>query len=137
MKKAIKLSLKCPYCGKSLMDETHKLHEDDSIKLNIEASGVKGQLWLCSIYGCYDHEADIQLKENEIVEMTCPHCNKSLLREIKCQKCNAPVVGMNITVGGRVNICSRKGCTNHYVVFEDMQDALTLLYNEHGYLGNV
>ncbi|MDD3877196.1 MAG: hypothetical protein PHT69_11280 [Bacteroidales bacterium] len=134
MKKSIKLSLKCPFCGKSLMDEEHLLNEAKSIKVNIETSAGKGQLWLCSIYGCYDHEANISIKENEIVNMSCPHCQTSLLRDIKCKKCDAPMTGMNIIAGGKVNICSRKGCDNHYVLFEDINDVMTLFEDKFRYL---
>jgi len=47
------------------------------------------------------------------------------------------MVGMNINAGGKVNICSRKGCDKHYVVFENIEDALSLLYDEHRYFGNL
>ena len=130
MKKLIVLSVKCPHCGTSLMDETHEVNGHPGIKLNIENDHERGVLWLCPIYDCFKHDCNIILKEKELVKFYCPHCNKSLLREIPCSVCKAPVVGMNINIGGKVNICSRKGCENHYVVFEDINDALNLLYDK-------
>lgn len=130
MEKHVNLTVKCPHCGKSLMDETHLIKEHPSIKINIETERDRGILWLCSTYGCFMHENNIELKDKELVKFFCPHCNKSLLREILCKKCKAPMAGMNINVGGKVNICSRKGCDNHYIVFEDLNDAINLLYDK-------
>jgi hypothetical protein len=36
-------------------------------------------------------------------------------------------------VGGRVNICSRHGCKNHYVVFENLDTAVRKFYSEYQY----
>jgi len=134
MKKQINVSLKCPFCGKSLMDEEHKINDQTSIKIVVESEKDKGFLWLCSVYGCFDHEANVEIKDSEIVKLSCPHCNNSLIRKILCEKCGAPIAGMSLNVGGKVNFCSRKGCTNHYVVFEDIGDALNLFYEEFKYL---
>jgi predicted RNA-binding Zn-ribbon protein involved in translation (DUF1610 family) len=130
MEKLIVLSVKCPHCGTSLMDESHKVNGHPGIKINIETERERGLLWLCPIYDCFKHDSNITLKDKELVKFFCPHCNKSLIREIPCEICKAPVVGFNINVGGKVNVCSRKGCTNHYVVFEDINDALQLLYDK-------
>lgn len=130
MEKYIVLSVKCPHCGTSLMDESHEVNEYPGIKINIETEHEHGILWLCPTYDCFKHDCNIALKDKEQVKFFCPHCNKSLLREIPCKICNAPVVGMNINIGGKVNICSRNGCINHYVVFEDINDALNLLYDK-------
>lgn len=130
MEKQIVLSVKCPHCGTSLMDESHKVNGHSGIKLNIETEGDRGIIWLCPIYNCFKHDCNIELKEKELTKIYCPHCNKSLLREIPCKVCNAPMIGMNINIGGKVNVCSRKGCQNHYVLFEDLNDALNLLYDK-------
>ncbi len=136
MQKYFKLALKCPVCGKSLMDETKKIHEQDSIKLQIDNGKEKGNLWLCSYYGCFDHNSDIKLEVKEVVKMYCPHCKEQLPVEDQCDKCGAPLVRMNLIVGGHVSICSRKGCDNHFVVFKDLNDALSLFDKEFKYLGN-
>lgn len=130
MEKHIVLSVKCPHCGVSLMDESHKVNGHPGIKLNIETQNDRGILWLCPIYNCFTHDCNIQLKEKELVKFFCPHCNKSLLREMPCKICEAPMVGLNINVGGKVNVCSRKGCNNHYVVFEDLNDAIGLFHDK-------
>lgn len=135
MKNEIALSVKCPHCDQSMMDEKHPINGHPSVKMNIETGRDRGVIWLCSIYGCNDHENDIELKENELVNFYCPQCNKSLMRDISCKLCEAPMVGMNIKAGGKVNICSRNGCPNHYVVFEDLAGAIHKFYHEFGISG--
>jgi predicted RNA-binding Zn-ribbon protein involved in translation (DUF1610 family) len=112
------------------MDNDHHVNGQPGIKVNIESEGKKGHIWLCPIYDCFKHDADIEITPNEIVEFYCPHCKKTLTREIKCKLCDAPMVGLTISIGGKVNVCSRKGCKNHYVVFEDLNDAMSLFYDQ-------
>ncbi len=126
------VSVKCSLCNKSLMDHEHFLHDKPSIKLNIQLGNVRGIIRLCSIYGCYDHESDVDLSGVDIAEFACPHCNQLLATKELCDKCGAPLVGFILDIGGKVNLCSRKGCTKHYVVFEDINNALKLFYNEYG-----
>nr|NQU89199.1 hypothetical protein [Bacteroidota bacterium] len=135
MKHHVSLLVKCPHCGKSLMDEEHKIHDKATIKLNIECEASRGVIYLCSLYGCYDKECAVGIKDQEIGKFYCPHCNQSLTRDINCKLCDAPMVGMNIKVGGKVNICSRCGCENHYVVFEDLTEAINKFYHEYGFSG--
>ncbi len=131
MKKHISLSLKCPYCLKSLMDESYPLHGSPSIKLNIESQTDRGTIHLCSIFECFDHEADIKLEKGKVVDFTCPHCNKELLVKEECKICGAPMVSLLLDTGGRVNICSRNGCPNHYIAFEDLEIELTRFYEQY------
>lgn len=135
MASRIALNVKCPHCDKSLMDNTHQINGEPAIKVNIETSRDRGVLWLCAVYGCISHEKDIELLEEVEVKFFCPHCNKSLLRDVKCQMCGMHMVGFNIKAGGKVNICSRNGCENHYVVFEDLDKEINRFYQEYGVSG--
>lgn len=135
MPSRIALNVKCPHCDNSLMDNTHQINGEPAIKLNIEIDRERGVLWLCAVYSCMSHENDIELKEDEQVKFFCPHCNKSLMRDVMCKICDAPMVGFNIKAGGKVNICSRNGCENHYVVFEDLDKEISRFYQEYGVSG--
>ena len=135
MSDKISLNVKCPHCDDSLMDDKHQINGKPSIKVNISSSSDRGVLWLCAAYGCIAHENNIELKENEEVDFYCPHCNKSLKRDVLCKMCDSPMVGFNIKAGGKVNICSRKGCENHYVVFEDLDKEINRFYHEYGVSG--
>jgi len=133
MSKIIAVNVKCPHCRKSLMDNEYQLVDKPSIKLNIEMADQRGTLHLCSIYGCYEHESDIDLPKGEIASIYCPHCNKRIVSEETCDVCDANMVPLVLEMGGRVSICSRAGCTKHYVAFEDLSDAIRKFYKEYGY----
>ncbi len=131
MKKRISLHVKCPHCRKSLMDEDTLLHDYPSIKLNINTPEERGVIYLCSVYECYDHHTQLEIKKGTVVDFYCPHCNKELLVNEECKICGAPMVAFVLKVGGRVSICSREGCANHYIAFEDLSSELTKFYHEY------
>ncbi|OQX78098.1 MAG: hypothetical protein B6D61_06165 [Bacteroidetes bacterium 4484_249] len=133
MPKKVSLNVKCPHCGKSLMDEEIKLQEKPSIKLNIETSNDRGTIRLCATYGCYEHLCDFDLKEDEIFKFYCPQCNKELVSKGRCATCDAPMIPLTLKLGGKVFICSRRGCENHYVAFEDLATEVRKFYHEYGF----
>jgi len=94
MPKKVSLNAKCPHCDKSLMDPDILLFEKPSMKLNIETTGERGTIRLCSIYGCYGHVSDIDIKDKEIARFFCPHCNKELISNDQCNSpnWNAPMI---------------------------------------------
>jgi ssDNA-binding Zn-finger/Zn-ribbon topoisomerase 1 len=136
MTKTVSLKVKCPHCGKSLMDSETMLHDAPSIKLNIETVSERGTIRLCSIYGCYDHLCDFDLKKDEIARFYCPKCNKELTSNDHCDapNCNAPMIPFTLELGGKVFICSRCGCNNHFVAFENLETQLRKFYHEYGEL---
>jgi len=132
----VSLSLKCPVCGKSLMDEDHRVDNEPSIKLNIEISGEKGVIRLSSIYGSYNFISDIDLPKGEVVSFSCPDCEAKIISEQECMTCGAPMIPFYLDMGGKVSICSRCGCKNHKIEFDDLSVALRKLYKEFGYSGS-
>ncbi len=133
MKKEVSLSIKCPSCRESLMDEKHTLCDKPSIKLNIETEHDRGVLRLCCVYGNCSKTTDLQLEDGEIVDMYCPHCNHELSIKENCEVCGAPLVAFAIKAGGVVRICSRNGCANHHIVFNDVSDEMSKFYYEYGF----
>ncbi len=132
-KNLISVKVKCHFCHKSFMDYTRFLNAKPSIKLHIEHAGNQGVIHLCSSYGCYDKSSDIELVENEIVRLSCPHCNKELPSSATCDLCGATLVFFDLEKGGKVHICPRIGCKKHAVSFEDIYSTLTAFYEEYGY----
>ena len=132
----VSLNVKCPECSKSLMDSENKVDNEPSIKLLIEIADKKGQIWLSSIYGSYNYISNIDLPDNAVANLTCPHCKSDMTNEELCDVCKAPLVTLILDMGGKVNICSRKGCKNHNIGFEDLSEALKKLYQEFGFRGN-
>ena len=132
MDKHVNLNVKCIKCGKSLMDHQKMINNMPSIALNISHKDKTGKIWLCSNYGCYQHEKNIEVPDKEIVNFYCPHCEELLNSNINCKSCEAPIVKFNIDIGGIVSICSRKGCNNHYVMFEDLSTAISKFHRAYG-----
>jgi len=132
MSKQISLNVKCPSCGQSLMDYKKMVNNLPSVACNISTNGTQGKIWLCSTYGCYDHESNLDIINEQIVEFHCPHCDELLNTGIVCKICDANMVKFNIEIGGVVSICSRAGCKNHYVMFEDLESTIRKFHREYG-----
>jgi len=134
MTKRVAVKVSCPHCNTLLMDDNHLINNKNSIYLKIAFPGHKGNIYLSSIYGDYNYTCDIAIPDDKVVEFICPHCNQNLQRKnVKCDICSAPIVSFICTVGGRINICSRHGCKNHYVVFENLDTAVRKFYSEYEY----
>jgi ssDNA-binding Zn-finger/Zn-ribbon topoisomerase 1 len=129
------LRLKCPHCGHSLMDKEQLIDNVPGIYLDIECHGKKGQIWLSSIYGSYNYKATIDLPKGEISKLSCPHCHDHISSKTECASCGAYMVPFYLDMGGKVNVCSRIGCKNHFVEFDDLSVALRQFYQEYGYSG--
>lgn len=125
---SITLSVKCPFCSKSFMDENHKVNNHPGIKLSVNSDGVDGNIWLSSIYGDYKHESDISISEKTVVTFSCPSCKAILNTKEICSVCDASMVSLVLDMGGKVSFCSRKGCDKHLVGFEDLSEALQKFY---------
>jgi predicted RNA-binding Zn-ribbon protein involved in translation (DUF1610 family) len=132
---SIALRLKCPHCGHSLMNPDHLLDGQPSVEMGIAIAGKKGTIRLSSIYGSYALECDIPLIDQEIAVFSCPHCGKNLPTDETCGQCLAPMTSLHLLEGGRVAICSRKGCKKHSIEFEDLNVALEHFYHDFAYSG--
>jgi hypothetical protein len=116
--------VRCPHCNRSLMDYSKLIMGKPSIKLCVKSGNNTGILNLCSIYGCYEKQCDIDLADGDIVELMCPECKNSLKSKSLCDICGAPLFVVEIESGGKLQNCSRSGCRKHRVVFEDIYDEL-------------
>jgi predicted RNA-binding Zn-ribbon protein involved in translation (DUF1610 family) len=135
MVKKVAVKVRCPHCNESLMDKTHLINNKESIYLKLAfPENNEGSIRLSSIYGDFNYTCDLLIPEDQIVNFFCPHCGENLKRQaVECDSCAAPIVSMNCTVGGRVSICSRHGCQNHYVVFDNLDTAIRKFYSEYEY----
>jgi len=131
----ISLHLNCPSCNKSLMDNNKHVDNEPSINLIIQHEGKKGLIWLSSVYGSYNYVSEVEIRKDQLADFYCPHCNSQLTSKLPCKICDAPMVDFNLDMGGRVSICTRSGCKNHAIEFEDLGLALKKLYQEFGFPG--
>lgn len=131
----ISLKVKCPVCGHSLMDEKRLVDNCPSIRLKITIGEVEGTIYLSSVYESYNFLCDIETPDNELVRLHCPHCSSEMESSSECEVCASPMIPLDLDLGGTVSICSRVGCTNHFVKFVDFSFALKKLYVDGGYMG--
>lgn len=130
MKNTVAINVKCPLCHADLMDETHLVDKKPGIKLGVQVGEKEGTVWLSAVYGSYKHKSDIVIDKKQIVDFFCPHCKMSIVTDVSCAKCRAPVAYMYLAKGGRINFCTRNGCTQHSLQFEDIAAALMNFYGE-------
>jgi ssDNA-binding Zn-finger/Zn-ribbon topoisomerase 1 len=119
------------------MDEEQKIDNEPAIHLKVKCKGNSGDIWLSSIYGSYNYKSTIDLPKNEIAEFDCPECHEKLMSKNECLTCGAEMIPFYLDMGGKVSICSRSGCKNHFVEFEDLSIALRKFYQEYGYSGKL
>ena len=129
----LSLQLKCPNCNASLMDADHPIDNEPGIRLLVECEGNRGTIRLSSIYGSYNYSSDIELPKDSLARFFCPSCTLEITSDNTCVSCDAPIVPFYLDMGGKVSICSRSGCKNHFVEFEDLSNALKKLYQDYGF----
>ena len=127
----LKVQLKCPFCRQSLMDEEKIIDDLPSIKVFIQFHDKKGFLYLSSIYGSYTISSEIHIPLNEIVLFFCPHCRSSLLTNNLCEKCHVPMAAFELQQGGKVQICSKRGCKKHMIEFSNLSQEISTFYDEY------
>ncbi len=132
----ISLKLKCPVCGESLMDDDHLVDNKPSIHLNVEIADKKGVIRLSSIYGSYNYSTKLEMPQGEVAKFSCPHCKSQIISDTECLSCGSFMVPFYLDMGGKVNVCSKNGCKNHFVEFEDLSVAMKNLYQQYGLAGN-
>jgi hypothetical protein len=125
----LQVKLKCPFCKQSLMDESKVIDGHSSIKTVIQHGDKRAVLHLSSIYGSYNIDLEIPIPEDEIVLFFCPVCSSSLLTKSLCDVCHAPAAFFELFNGGKVEICTRRGCKEHSIKYSDQAQKISALYN--------
>jgi hypothetical protein len=102
------LDLSCPQCA-------NRLTEGARVTLNafIRSTHREGEMHLSAIFGDYSLESDVEIAEGDIAEFHCPKCDASLMLPLACKLCGAPMASLNLTAGGYVEFCARRGCKGH------------------------
>jgi len=122
----IQIEVKCPHCGRSLINPDIQLDQLDSIHLAAKIGPDLGSLYLSQIYGSYLKRFEkIEDVPNAVVECSCPHCHTPFPVHGVCE-CGAPIIGLDLKVGGVIKVCTRNGCRRHWLEFENADDAFYL-----------
>ncbi|HOJ86379.1 MAG: hypothetical protein ACP5SD_00770 [Elusimicrobiales bacterium] len=127
----VTVNVKCPHCGKSLMDKKRLIDSKPSIAVKLTYAGKRAMLYLSSVYGSYKVETEIDVPKSKIAGFRCPHCDADLKSTRKCDICNAQMVAFDLKEGGQVQICSRRGCKKHIVEFENPKTELEAFYKSY------
>ena len=127
----LKVQVKCPYCRQSLMDDEKTIDGLPSVKVLIQFHDKKGLLYLSSIYGSYNIFSETHIPMDEIVLFFCPHCQSSLLTSALCEKCNVPMAAFELKQGGKVQVCSKRGCKKHMIEFSNLSQEISTFYDEY------
>lgn len=126
----ITVQLKCVHCGHTMMDHERLIDNVPSVKLYLKIGDHEGYIWLSSIYGSYNLESTIDIKDGDIALFKCPHCLHELKSTETCGECEAPMIDFHLEEGGKMSLCSRAGCKKHSVEFEDLATAMNHFYND-------
>jgi len=127
----INVSVKCPHCGKSLMDAKKKLDKMASILVHLTYAGKNAPLYMSSAYGSYSVETDLKIPLGKIAGFRCPSCEADLKSTRKCEVCGAQMVAFNLKEGGQVQICARHGCKKHLLEFQNPDNELQAFYKSY------
>jgi len=112
-KRVFPIEVSCARCNHTLIDPRHTLDGQPPIRVTVSVGHKHGSLLLSSLYGSYSVSSDIDIPEDTIVQVFCPHCHVELIGGAKCGECGAPMIPMIVRGGGVVQICSRRGCKGH------------------------
>lgn len=117
------LETACPNCGAALT-EGQMVHLDAYVpELNQD-----GAVYLSAIFGDYSVRTDLPIPEGAIAEFRCPVCDVSIMLEVPCRLCGAPMASLNLRPGGVVEFCSRRGCKAHALGgFGDVNQMMALI----------
>ena len=127
----ISVSLKCPHCGKSLMDSAKKMDDGSSINVRLTYAGKNAPLYMSARYGSYAVETGLNIPIGKIAGFRCPHCKADLKSTRKCEVCAAQMVAFDLKEGGQVQICSRRGCKKHLLEFQNPDSELQAFYKSY------
>lgn len=130
MSHPIQIQVKCPQCNKSLMNKETMIDRLPSIELEAKVAEKLGEIYLSQEYGSYQKQfEDVDDVMGSVATFSCPHCHQPF-PVIQLCDCKAPMIGLQLEVGGKIKICSRNGCQRHSLEFEDINDAFMLFQRQ-------
>ncbi|MFZ7126892.1 MAG: hypothetical protein ACOWWM_12135 [Desulfobacterales bacterium] len=103
----------------------------DSIQFLVKIRDRIGNLYLSQVYGSYNKIFEgVEDNPGDIVQCSCPRCHQPFPVLHSCSSCTAPIIGLDLEGGGIIKVCSRNGCKQHSLEFENIDEALNLFHNQ-------
>ncbi len=118
------LDLRCPSCGATLT-------EGDRVLLDgrVRRTGEDGAYTLSAAFGERDARSDLALEADDVVDLSCPKCEASLMLPLPCRLCGASLASLNAARGGGLEVCSRPACRAHALGGSGrIDDLMTLMH---------
>ncbi|MDF1611716.1 ATP-binding protein [Stygiobacter electus] len=103
------IHIKKAVCNKNhnLIDTQHKIGGKNSIKLKIKTATNEGFVNLDPIYGKDRHYFGLNIKHGDVLNISCPTCDSSLIdKNSKCPICGGPVYKITIPNQGFLEGCA-------------------------------
>jgi hypothetical protein len=117
------LDVCCPNC-RAVLTKGDRVHLDGYIK----DTGEEGAIYLSAIFGDYSIHSDVHVPDGAVAQFRCPMCDESIMLQVPCKLCGAPMASLNIVKGGSVEFCTRRGCKGHALGgFGDVDQMMTLV----------
>lgn len=135
MDSLVTLHLKCPNCEQSLMDHEKLIDSEPSIRLIFQIGNLRDVIRLSSLYGSYNYETSLTVKEGDIASFFCPQCKTEIKSKHVCQTCGTDMVPLVLKTGGKLSFCPKSGCKDHKIEFDDPSMALRIFYRHFGFRG--
>ena len=107
-KQLLVLELSCPRCG-AVLTEGSRVH----LLGHVRRTHQQRDICLSAVFGDAGGDPDPALEEGDVVDLSCPRCEASLMLPLVCRICGAPMASLNIARGGSLEFCSRIGCRAH------------------------
>ncbi|MEN8008282.1 MAG: hypothetical protein ABFS42_14795 [Candidatus Krumholzibacteriota bacterium] len=134
MSDRIRLEVSCPDCGHSMMDEDHLIEGVPAVQCRIQVPGPNPKLprkvpiWFSSYYGSGVYECEQTLEENQQMILFCPSCDTRLHGDFSCNKCGDEMVCLDLKGGGKITVCTRRGCKRHFIQLDENVPNLDRLF---------
>lgn len=131
----LQLNCSCPFCNRSLMDQQHPIAGAPSVflqgKLRDNENNTEGFIRLSAFYGDFTIETTLMIPDGALVDFQCPFCHADLSSSHLCEDCNAPIVALQLNIGGKVQFCARRSCQKHSLELNNPQEDLAAFYKEY------
>ena len=126
----VRISVKCPACKKSLMNPDVQVDELPSIHLGAKVLEKTGHIYLSQIYGSFNKKFEgVEDIKGSVALFFCPQCHNPFPVQKICD-CGAPMIDLNLEVGGVVKIGTRNGCEHQALEFVDPDNIFALFHDQ-------
>lgn len=126
----VRTIVKCLTCRKSLMNPDVRVDDLPSIHLGAKVIEKTGNIYLSQIYGSLNKKfEDVDDIKDSVALFFCPHCHNPFPVHEMCE-CGAPMIDLNLEVGGVIKIGTRNACEHRSLQFVEADDMFSLFHDQ-------